>query len=229
MDRFLFLFYYYFIFFKEGGDCYVFFETELSLTKQPLYLRPGRSEYSLLMKLLLIQIRKSLNKNDWDQVLWACKTELPIQTLVFTNTAGHHNLVKVIVIYGFPLNTLLNLNSFRNFEAQSIRKHMWHMIFLTFLHNWCNKNSMYLSTGLFVLTVNISWNFKERIVHKLPFFLGFSVAVANSCRGSLQKKDSLLFIFGCKGFLKCNYFRNWCIIYSGGNSFRNSHAFLTTR
>ena len=91
---FLLLFY----LFKEGGDCYFFFETELSLTKQPLYLRPGRSEYSLLMKLLLIQIRKSLSKNDWDQVLWACKTELPIQTLVFTITAGHHNLLKVIVI-----------------------------------------------------------------------------------------------------------------------------------
>ena len=108
-------------------------------------------------------------------------------------------------------------------------KHKWHMIFLTFLRNWCFKNSMYLSTGLSIMTVNISWNFKERMVHKLPFFLGFSVVLANSCRGSLQKKDSLLFIYSCKGFLKCNYFRDWCIIYSRGNSFRNSHAFLTTR
>ena len=91
---FLLLFY----FFIEGRDYYFFFETELSLTKQPLYLRPWRSEYSPLMKLLLIQIRKSLNKNDWDQVLWACKTELPIQTLVFNNTAGHHNLLNFIVI-----------------------------------------------------------------------------------------------------------------------------------
>ena len=64
------------------------------------------------------------------------------------------------------------------------------------------------------------------MVHKLPFFLGFSVVLANSGRGSLQKKDSLLFIFGYKGFLKCNYFRDWCIIYSRGNSFRNSTHFL---
>ena len=28
--------------------------------------------------------RKSLNKNDWDQVLWARETEHPTQTLVFT-------------------------------------------------------------------------------------------------------------------------------------------------
>ena len=123
----------------------------------------------------------------------------------------------------------LELKLVSNFDAQSIRKHMWHMIFLTFFHNWCFKNFMYLSTRLSIMTVNISWNFKERMVHKLPFFLGFSVVLANSCREYLQKKDSLLFIFGCKGFLKCNYFRNWCIIYSRGNSFRNSHAFLTTR
>ena len=101
------------------------------------------------MKLLLIQIRKSLNKNDWDQVLWACKTELPIQILVFTNTAGHHNLVKVIAKY------TLELKLVSNFDAQSIRKHMWHMIFLTFSHNWCFKNSMYLFTGLSIMTVRI--------------------------------------------------------------------------
>ena len=59
---FLFLYYYYFIFLMGGGDCYFFFETELSLTKQPLCLRPGRSEYSLLMKHLLIQIRKRMTE-----------------------------------------------------------------------------------------------------------------------------------------------------------------------
>ena len=41
---------------------------------------------------------KSLNKNDRDQVLWAHETEHPIQTLVFTKTAGHHNLVEIVVI-----------------------------------------------------------------------------------------------------------------------------------
>ena len=83
------------------------------------------------------------------------------------------------------------------------------MIFLTFLHNWCFNNSIYLSTdstGLSIMTVNISWNFKERMVHKLSFFLGFSVALANSCRGSLQKKDRRLFIFGCKGLWNVTIF-----------------------
>ena len=42
--------------------------------------------------------RKSLNKNDRDQVLWARETEHPTQTLVFTKTAGRHNLVEVVVI-----------------------------------------------------------------------------------------------------------------------------------
>ena len=42
--------------------------------------------------------RKSLNKNAWDQVLGARETEHPTQTLVFTKTAGHHNLVEVIII-----------------------------------------------------------------------------------------------------------------------------------
>ena len=37
-----------------------------------------------------------------DQVLWARETEHPTQTLVFTKTAGRHNLVKVIVIWGLP-------------------------------------------------------------------------------------------------------------------------------
>ena len=32
--------------------------------------------------------RKSLDRNDRDQVLWASETEHPTQTLVFTNTAG---------------------------------------------------------------------------------------------------------------------------------------------
>ena len=32
--------------------------------------------------------RKSLNNNNRDQVLWACETEHPSQTLVFTKTAG---------------------------------------------------------------------------------------------------------------------------------------------
>ena len=100
------------------------------------------------------------------------------------------------------------------------------MIFLTFLHNWCFKNSMYLSTdstGLSIMTVNISWNFKERMVHKLPFFLEFSVVLANSCRGSLQKKDSLAFIFGCKGFLKCNY-----IFGTGASSIREATPLATS-
>ena len=37
-----------------------------------------------------------------DQVFWARETEQPTQTLVFTKTAGRHNLVKVIVIWGLP-------------------------------------------------------------------------------------------------------------------------------
>ena len=41
---------------------------------------------------------KSYNKNDRDQVLWAHETKHPTQTLVFTETAGRHNLVEVIVI-----------------------------------------------------------------------------------------------------------------------------------
>ena len=36
---------------------------------------------------------KSYNKNDRDQVLWAHETKHPTQTLVFTETAGRHNLV----------------------------------------------------------------------------------------------------------------------------------------
>ena len=118
---------------------------------------------------------------------------------------------------------LLNLNSFR------ILTHVAHDFSYFLAPLMFQEFHVPLYTGLSIMTVNISWNFKERMVHKLPFFLGFSVVLANSCKGSLQKKDSLLFIFGCKGFLKCNYFRNWCIIYSRGNSFRNSHAFLTTR
>ena len=35
---------------------------------------------------------------DRDQVLWARDTEHPTQPLVFTRTAGRHNLVEVIVI-----------------------------------------------------------------------------------------------------------------------------------
>ena len=42
--------------------------------------------------------RKSLNKNDRDQVLRARETEEPTQTLFFTKTAGHHNLVEVAII-----------------------------------------------------------------------------------------------------------------------------------
>ena len=49
----------------------------------------------------------------------------------------------------------LELKLVSNFDAQSIRKHMWHMIFLTFSHNWCFKNSMYLFTGLSIMTVRI--------------------------------------------------------------------------
>ena len=43
-------------------------------------------------------VGKSLNKNDRDQVLWACETEHRTQTFVFTKTAGRHNLVEVTVI-----------------------------------------------------------------------------------------------------------------------------------
>ena len=41
--------------------------------------------------------RNSLNKNDRDQVLWARETEHPTQTLVFTKTAGPHNLVEIVI------------------------------------------------------------------------------------------------------------------------------------
>ena len=42
--------------------------------------------------------RKSLNKNEQDQVSGAHETEHPSQTLAFTKTAGQYNLVEVIVI-----------------------------------------------------------------------------------------------------------------------------------
>ena len=64
MERFLFLFS--FLFLGEE-DCYFFLETELSLTKQPLYLRPGRkvirrSEYSLLMNEALVDFNVKILK-----------------------------------------------------------------------------------------------------------------------------------------------------------------------
>ena len=40
----------------------------------------------------------SILKKDRDQVLWARETEHPTQTLVFTKTAGRHNLVEAVVI-----------------------------------------------------------------------------------------------------------------------------------
>ena len=46
---------------------------------------------------------KSLNNNDRDQVLSARETEHSTQTLVFTKTAGRHNLVEVVVSEVFPL------------------------------------------------------------------------------------------------------------------------------
>ena len=45
-----------------------------------------------------LEPRKSFNKNHRDQVLWARETEHPTQTLVFTKTAGCHNLVEVVVV-----------------------------------------------------------------------------------------------------------------------------------
>ena len=44
----------------------------------------------------------SILKKDRDQVLWARETEHPTQTLVFTKTAGRHNLVEAVVISGLP-------------------------------------------------------------------------------------------------------------------------------
>ena len=45
-----------------------------------------------------LQTGKSLNMNHRDQVWWARENEHPTQTLVFTKTAGRHNLVEVIFI-----------------------------------------------------------------------------------------------------------------------------------
>ena len=42
--------------------------------------------------------REFFNKNDRDRVSWAREIEHPNQTLVFTKTAGRHNLVEVVVI-----------------------------------------------------------------------------------------------------------------------------------
>ena len=41
---------------------------------------------------------KSFNRNDRDQVLWARETEHASQTVVFTKTAGRHNLAQVFVV-----------------------------------------------------------------------------------------------------------------------------------
>ena len=61
------------------------------------------------------------------------------------------------------------------------------MVFLTFLHNWCFKNSTYLSAGLSIMTVNISWNFKERMVHINSLFSSdfqwlFQIPAGDLCR-----------------------------------------------
>ena len=50
--------------------------------------------------------RKSLNKSDRDKVLWARETEHFTQILVFTKTAGRHNLVEVVVILKVFLTAL---------------------------------------------------------------------------------------------------------------------------
>ena len=56
--------------------------------------RSVRSKYT---DIGVVPFWKSVNKNDRDQVSWARETEYPTQTLVFTKTAGRHNLVEVVV------------------------------------------------------------------------------------------------------------------------------------
>ena len=71
------------------------------------------------------------------------------------------------------------------------------------------------------MTVNISSNFKERMVHKLSFFLRFSVVLANSCRGSLQKKIVFSSFSVVKDFL------NVTIFGTGASSIREATPFAT--
>ena len=59
---------------------------------------PLLDETMTLFSFQVLSWWKSYNKNDRDQVLWAHETKHPTQTLVFTETAGRHNLVEVIVI-----------------------------------------------------------------------------------------------------------------------------------
>ena len=98
---------------------------------------------------------------------------------------------------------------------------MWHMVFLTFLHNWCFKNSMYLSTGLSIMTVNISWNFKERMVHKLPFSSDFQWFLQIPARDLCRRK----IVFSSFSVVKD--FWNVTIFGTGASSIREATPFAT--
>ena len=65
--------------------------------------KPAPATRSIHISILpSLSIEKILNKNDRDQVLRARETRHLTQTLVFTKTAGRHNLVEVIVTLSLP-------------------------------------------------------------------------------------------------------------------------------
>ena len=69
--------------------------------------------------------RKSLNKNVQDHLLRARETEHPTQTLVFAKTAGHHNLVEVILFSQWWPQGNLPLCLFINyFHMHGIRQNL---------------------------------------------------------------------------------------------------------
>ena len=70
----------------------------LNLFQQPigLWLVCYTAVFSVVTQHSSPLSKKSFNKNDRDQVLWARETEHPTKTLVFTNTAGRNNLVSKV-------------------------------------------------------------------------------------------------------------------------------------
>ena len=69
----------------KGGGC----PSRFPRTPNPLFAFPLSSR---------LPRRLFIHKNDRDQVLCGRESEHPTQTLVFTKTAGRHNLVEVVVI-----------------------------------------------------------------------------------------------------------------------------------
>ena len=98
---------------------------------------------------------------------------------------------------------------------------MWHMIFLTFLHNWCFKNSMYLSTGLSIMTVNIleilkkEWYINSLFSSDFQWFL--QIPAGDLCRRKI--------VF--TSFSVVKDFWNVTIFGTGASSIREATPFAT--